>query len=755
MLKYVRLTVFALYVAVMCSMAAATVIEKFKGSDFVAGNVYGAWWFSALWAVLAVAAVAWIWHHRKAMNAPVVLLHGALLVVLAGACITHATRWQGVTTIRKGGQTSTVVTIQGRQKGNELRLPFAIKLEGFDVATHEGTDAARDYISHVAITSASGTEHIVITMNHPARTNGMTVMQMGFDADRQGSTLAVSCDPWGTPVTYTGYALLFVAMLWMLAGRGSTFRRLLHSRLLRECAFMALLAMAVTQAARGAGNTVPPSLPAATAHEMGKLLVLHNGRICPLQTLATDFTRKVYGASTYKGLSAEQVMTGWLFWDDRWAAEPFIKTGRTISATLMIDRHNALNRFFSESMGGYVLGPYVSEYYGGERDAFHSDVAAVDERVQLVMQMRRGELMRLFPLTHDGAVHWYAPTDNLPATTPALHAAFVRNALGLMRAEARSGHAAAVDTVVTKLSRLQLRDGGRSLPTETQVKAELAYNAVPFNTVLFAVNLTMGLVMLVAGLVRTGRARKPADRQRGGVARIVPRVVMALSFAALTACCALRWIISGTVPMANGFETMLFVAWVVMLVSLVCCMRVPVVLTFGFLMSGFFLLVSHISQMDPQITHVMPVLNSPLLSIHVSVIITAFALLSITFVCGLTALMARARMGAGNDGTKRLLESYAVLSRLFLYPAVAMLTIGIFVGAVWAERSWGEYWGWDPKETWALITLMVYAVPLHTTSVSALRRPLAYHVFMTAAFLTIIMTYFGVNYFLGGMHSYA
>ena len=215
--------------------------------------------------------------------------------------------------------------------------------------------------------------------------------------------------------------------------------------------------------------------------------------------------------------------------------------------------------------------------------------------------------------------------------------------------------------------------------------------------------------------------------------------------------------------MANGFETMLFVAWTVMLVSLLFSRRMPIVLTFGFIMSGFFLLVSHISQMDPQISHVMPVLNSPLLSIHVSVIMFAFALLSITFICGVTTLAAHlkltlaARKGRHDDDTadNRLLEAYSVLSRVFLYPAIAALAIGIFVGAIWAERSWGEYWGWDPKETWALITLMIYAIPLHTSTVSALRKPLRYHVFMTLAFLAIIMTYFGVNYFLGGMHSYA
>ena len=303
--------------------------------------------------------------------------------------------------------------------------------------------------------------------------------------------------------------------------------------------------------------------------------------------------------------------------------------------------------------------------------------------------------------------------------------------------------------------------------------------------------LAMGFVLLFVSLARIGRGksaegarlvlssgRRPAPVDLTGhwlraagrrVWRVLPVAVMALSFAALTLFGALRWVVSGTVPMANGFETMLFVAWVVMLLSLVCAARLRVVLTFGFIMSGFFLLVSHISQMDPQISHVMPVLNSPLLSVHVSIIMFAFAMLSITFICAVTALLSalrlrlvRARGGRAADGGgraesdgRRVLESYAVLSRLFLYPAVSALTIGIFIGAVWAERSWGQYWAWDPKETWALITLLIYVVPLHTATVASLRRPMAFHVFMALAFLSIVMTYFGVNYFLGGMHSYA
>lgn len=249
--------------------------------------------------------------------------------------------------------------------------------------------------------------------------------------------------------------------------------------------------------------------------------------------------------------------------------------------------------------------------------------------------------------------------------------------------------------------------------------------------------------------------------------------LLIISFVALSTCLILRWIISGTIPMSNGYETMLLMAWLVMLFSMVTYSHFRISVTFGFLLSGFFLLVSHIGQMDPQITHIMPVLASPLLSIHVSVIMMGFAMLSMTFICGITAIAIYIvnRIHAGNtdvtdNGMKSSshniaatpdspIASLRIMSMLFLYPALAALGFGIFIGAIWANISWGNYWSWDPKEVWALITFMIYAIAVHKQSVPAMRSNIRYHIFISMAFLTILMTYFGVNYFLGGMHSYA
>lgn len=230
-------------------------------------------------------------------------------------------------------------------------------------------------------------------------------------------------------------------------------------------------------------------------------------------------------------------------------------------------------------------------------------------------------------------------------------------------------------------------------------------------------------------------------------------IVLLLSFTTLSFCIALRWTISGRAPLGNGYETMLAVAWCVQLITIVSSFRLRYLLPFGITLSGFFLLVSSIGQMDPQITPLMPVLNSPLLSVHVSVIMMAYALLSFTFLCGVTAL---AIISIKRDEkAPEQIATLQLVSRLFLYPALALLGTGIFIGAIWADYSWGRYWGWDPKEVWALINFLLYAIALHDRSLPWLRRPAAYHAYMCIAFLTVMMTYIGANYFLVGMHSYA
>ena len=766
---------FTLYIVVILCMGIATFVEKYRGTSFVSTYVYGAWWFSLLWALLTAVAIVWF-VKRRVKRISVVLLHLSFVIILAGAFLTHLTAHQGMMHLRIGQTENRFRELAGEEI-KEWSLPFSVRLNRFEVKYHEGTRAAADYISSLTIIDGNEQEDCSVSMNHIFSRHHTRLYQSSYDDDGQGSYLSVNSDPYGIPVTYLGYALLFLSLVWMLFDPRGAYRKivrgegvrsqeegdgsqeegerrkekgdgrkeegvsgLLSSTSLKICLSLSVIALFMTLLIlflphRQKEEGALPVLPEETAKEFGKLNILYNDRICPLQTFALDFTKKLYGKRSYKGYSAEQVLTGFIFWGDEWSKEPVIKMkSGVLRNTLQLPEYCAVNTFFNSTMGGYILGPYIREYYQGENDKFHQEAAKIDDKLQLVMELRRGKLLQVFPYQSE----WYAPIGKYPAHMEEERQQYMRNIFSILNEEAHAGHFSQVDEAIAKMQKYQRTFGSNMLPSSLKVTAERLYNRVPFATFLFMLNLTLGFLCLVPLFRKKGNVgkEKRKDRITGWV------ILFSLSFLTLTICLILRWIISGTVPMSNGYETMLLMAWMIMILSLLTFRRFPIILSFGFLMSGFFLLVSHISQMDPQISHIMPVLSSPLLTFHVSIIMMAFALLALTFICGITGIVSR-----GEGVTK--------LSKLFLYPALTCLGFGIFIGAIWANVSWGTYWSWDPKEVWALITFMVYAVAVHDRSVPWLQKPFNYHLFMVLAFLTILMTYFGVNYFLGGMHSYA
>ena len=656
--------------------------------------------------------------------------------------------------LRVGQPTDTYVANDGKHGMTTEKLPFSLCLQKFETKMHDGTQAVADYSSRFTITDGNQKSQGEVSMNHIYSYRSYRLYQSSYDEDGQGSVLAVNADPYGIPVTYTGYALLFISLVWMLIDPKGGYRRLLRSQLLRKGALLLCLLSSMSYEASAQSSDLSQAvLPKATAEKLGELNMLYNDRICPVQTFAIDFCKKIYGARSYQGLTPEQVLTGWIFYGDTWSNEPFIKIKNGELKTAMnLPDHASLNSFFNPLMGGYTIAQYVQEYYNGAQDKFHQQAADIDGKIQIIMELRQGTSLKVLPYTFTqnvkatrehpaiqaGSTVWYSPADRLPAAVEHQHALYIKNVFTLLYSDVRAGKTDRVNIFFDKMKKYQQVSGGNSLPSSVQYRAERILNGFPFATILFMVNLTLGFIALLYTIYRITRQRslKAFD--------IALPALLGISFLALTFGLAMRWIVSGNVPMSNGYESMLTVAWFVMLISLVMQWRIRLVMVFGFLLSGFFLLVSHINQMDPAIGQMMPVLNSPLLSIHVSIIMMSYALLSLTFLCGVMGILLRSHG-----------EELQALSRVFLYPALATMGFGIFIGAIWANVSWGNYWSWDSKETWALITFMIYAVVAHTQSLPLFRKPLAYHVYMTLAFLSIVMTYFGVNYFLTGMHSYA
>lgn len=741
---------FAALIVLTASMAVATFVEHHHGTPTALSRFYHAPWFFALWLLTLAAGLTTVLKAR--LPRPALVLHIALGFILIGAGVSFFTSESGQMHLRTG-QTADCYA-DAAHPGDSVRLPFYVTLQDFDVAFYAGTESPAQFTAMLEIAENSGeTVQKAVAMNRVCDYGGVRLFLTSYDSDHGGVLLSVRSDAWGTGISYAGYALLFVAFGWLMLSKKGGFRRSLSSSVWRDGrkAFCIGLLLLVGHSATAAPTTVSRE----TAQKFGELLVNYEGRICPMQTLARDFTAKLYGDVSYDGLTAEQVVLGWTFWPEEWEQEPVIKVkGRSLRREYGLEKYAAFTDFF---MGGYRLGPLVAAYYNqGDRSAMAKEAVEIDDKLQLIYSLRHGRLFKMFPATLRQAAHqkplvrWQCPTDSLSDLRLSPNdSVFVATFFANLYQAATSGQETFMQKKLDEMALFQQSHGGETLPPAHAIKAERLYNAFNLPVWLSRLHLCLGLLLCLALLKETKRFRR---------CRQAAYAVMAISWLALSAYVVLRSIVSGHLPVGNGYETTLSIAWCAMLMTL--ALGLPrqngglsrrLLLPFGFLVSGFFLLVASMGLMNPQITPLIPVLTSPWLSVHVSLIMLAY--MCLTFIC-LCSLMAFVTLMAGRLSEAELTR-ISLLARLFLYPALACLSAGIFIGAVWAGESWGRYWGWDPKETWALITLLVYALPLHSASLPAFRRPRFFLAYLLLAFATVLMTYIGVNYYLTGLHSYA
>ncbi len=756
-MKWTKTIVIALYALIAVCVGLATIVEKYRGTAFVGEHIYGAWWFVALWAILTVCALAYIMQQRLYKRFAVMLLHFALVVVLAGALTTHLFAESGTVRLRTG-----MTELSYADKDSKLhRLPFSLTLKEFNIVNYPGTDAPLDYQSVITYSDDNGsTNEVVVSMNSIGYVEGYRLFQRSYDSDGGGVALGVSYDPYGIAITYVGYLLLLLGIVATLLSR-KTHMRSLYAKAMRP--HPALLIIALGFPLRSAAQL--PVVDADIAHRLGTVSVLYNNRICPLNTVATDFVVKLTGSASWQGYSADEVFTSWMIYYSPWEKQKIIRVkSRDVQQILGIDGQWASYSDFLNEYHEYKLGDAVAAIGKGESSADKKGLMDADEKFHLIEMFYRGQFLRMFPLLQSSEaadngqssmfngqcsmvnvqcsmVTWYSPGgQSLPREIPVKEQFFVKQSMDFLTESIVTGQRERAFEIIAKIKLFQRDMIGDLLPSEASTKAEIFYNTLRSQKwpVFFA--LTLSLLLCVILLFK----RKSSRALRASVFTF-----NALLFAYVTIQLGLRWWISGHVPVSNGHETMMFMAWVMLLLAFMLHRKFPIIVGFGPLISSFCLLVAMLAGTGSQLTPLMPVLQSPLLSIHVMTVMCAYALFALQVLLGVQAfVLMRQRRSAE-------LERTTALSQFLLYPAVFLLTIGIFLGAVWANVSWGNYWSWDPKESWALITLMVYAVPLHRTSFGAFCRPRFYHIYMVGAFLAVIITYFGVNYLLGGMHSYA
>ncbi len=492
------------------------------------------------------------------------------------------------------------------------------------------------------------------------------------------------------------------------------------------------------------------SLNREQSAEWVSVWVNYHDRICPLQTLAIDFTTKLTGKSRYNNLNAEQFLLGWLFFPEQWQDVPLFEFKHPKLKEVINSSGKACFSDFFEKDGFYKLDLYRKEMYGAEKQtAFAKEAIRLDEKIQLIHMLHEGNLLKIFPFTSaDGTTRWFSPSDMLPEKTDSVHMLVVHNILPLYLEYARENRSEDALRVIQGLQRLQQKNAAGALPSESHLKAELINNQVNIFSWLFKINLTAGFIGLLLFLFCMIRDKKTNRIHRFFYGFLI------ITFLLQTAGLCLRGYIAGRLPMSNGYETMLIVAWSALFIGLLCYRRSFLITVFSLLLSGFTLLVAHIGSMNPHITPLVPVLQSPLLSIHVSFIMVAYGLCGFMLLNSLTSFSLLA-FGRKNPQTSVTLTNMKEMSELFMYPATFFMGAGIFIGAIWANVSWGRYWGWDPKEVWALITFLLMSFSFHGKTLKWFNRPVFYHFFVLIIFAAVLMTYFGVNYILGGKHSYA
>jgi len=640
-------------------------------------------------------------------------------------------------------------------------LPFSLRLDDFIVERYPGSNSPSGFKSRVMLSDPDqGTEMPYdIYMNHILKYRGYRFYQSSYDHDELGTVLSVNHDPAGMYTTYTGYALLFLFIILSLFNRKSFFRTVApghwSSNYRKPAAAIVLLLLTSLSPLKSQQLVIEKK----AADSFGEVLAQdQKGRTKPLYTISSDILRKVSRENSFEGMSPMQVFLGCALDFYHWQNVPLIKvSNEQLRRELNLKGEKAA---FSDIVkmgegGGYMLASLVDKAYAkreNERTKFDKEVIKVDERVNICYMISRGDFMRIFPL-RDSTDHWGTDAEAARQGIGHEDSLFVRSVVPMWVQSVTSvGRSVAPpEDYITALRNYQRRFAGYELPSEGKVKAELFYYRAKIFEKLFPWYATVGLVMIITIITLIIRGRET----RGAILKVLAALV-ATGFLFHTIGLGIRWYISGHSPMSNGYESMLFISWVTLLAGLIFSRKSLLTLAATSVLGGLTLMVAHLSFMDPEITNLVPVLRSYWLTLHVSVITGSYGFLGLGAILGIVVLVMMLFIRQGNrERISGVIDELTAINYRTLTLGLYFLTIGTFLGAIWANESWGRYWGWDPKETWSLITIIVYTLVTHSRMMPGMKDTYIFNLLSLFAFSSVLMTYFGVNYYLSGLHSYA
>ncbi len=536
-----------LMVPVVAALATGTIIEKYHGNEFATEHVYASWWFILLLALVAAGCIAAILREKMWHTPHRMLIYSSAVVILLGGGLTTWTGSHGEMTLLPGQPNDTYLESDSTAR----RLPFSVTLDNFEVVTYPGSHSPMDFVSHIAVDG----ETADISMNNIYRRQGYRLYQADYTPDGS-SVLSVSYDPIGIAVTYCGYLILIAGLIVMFLSPRSHFRRLLKA--------LPLLLLLVG----GTASAAPSTLPRQTADRMGRIMVLYKGRICPLQTVAKDYTTKLCGKATYQGLTPEQVLSGWIFYHSEWADEPMIKIkGAELRRQLGLDgRYATYNQLAPQLSGGNNAMPGSTEGIPDKKRR------AAEEKVNLVQMVANSQLLKIYPVADStGTIGWYSQNDPLPLSVDSDEYIFIRKQLGYCQELVVKGDYETLGQVFDKTCEYQQKKAAAILPAPSRIAAERLYNRLTTGRWLYMLVISLGLLSFAIALYspKGGKGKWSLLNSRLAFG------LVALLTAFLLLIFILRWIAGGHAPMAGGFDSMTLMSLVIGIVALCTARRHP------------------------------------------------------------------------------------------------------------------------------------------------------------------------------------
>nr|WP_298789382.1 cytochrome c biogenesis protein CcsA [uncultured Allomuricauda sp.] len=666
-------------------------------------------------------------------------------------------------------------------------LPFAIRLNDFIAEKYPGTETGyASFMSRITVDDERPFDYDIY-MNHVLDHQGYRFFQSSFHPDEKGTILSVNHDFWGTWITYIGYFLLYIGLMGIMFFGKTRFRDLqqaLEKVKIKKAALSLILFLAtgVTFAqTEGTEGHEHSNLPSKTqvdsiinanivsqehAEKFGELVIQdEGGRMKPIHTFASEVLRKLSGKNTYNDLDANQVFLSMMMNPGVWYNTEFITLAKrendSIRKIINVPKGTKYVKAtdFFDAKGNFKMKSYVEKATSTTNPSnFEKDFKKVFERLNLLDIALSGQIVKIFPLLNDENNKWISAIEYRSGqyqVSDSLYSNFIKNAmpfyLGTLKSSIASGDYSQPDKLLEAFKQNQKNNGAEVLPDDKKVKAEILYNKLDIFNRLYQYYALVGVLLFIILILQIFKEREILK-----AAAYLLKGTIIIFFIWHTAGLVMRWYISGHAPWSDAYESILYVSWATLGIGLALGRKSELTIAASAFVTSMLLWIAHQSWVDPSIANLVPVLDSYWLMIHVAVIVGSYGPLTVGMILGVVSLLLIILTTKKNKERMEInLKELIIINELALTAGLVMLTIGNFLGGQWANESWGRYWGWDPKETWALISIMVYAFVLHMRLVPGLRGKWSFSFASIIAFASIMMTYFGVNFYLVGLHSYA